>query len=112
MRPTLTNLTRLSRRRRRRGNVFIKEYKNRDLYGLFELNLYYATCYASQPKIRILYNKQGSLPVPTFLVHACTQVHPLAKSARLMYLSVFDTRVSSTPSPLPSPLDTTFPRST
>ena len=37
---------------------------------------------------------------------------PLAKSVRLMYLTVFDTRVASTPSPLPSPLDTTFPRST
>jgi hypothetical protein len=34
---------------------------------------------------------------------------PTAPSARLMYLSVSDRKVASTPSPLPSPLDTTFP---
>jgi hypothetical protein len=36
----------------------------------------------------------------------------ITTSVRLMHLSVSDTRVTSSTSPLPSPLDTTFPRST
>jgi hypothetical protein len=74
-------------------------------------------------KVKILFVKKHSPGLPWGkgdgdgrVPHVCPNYNTCCRDWNtgekvLEYLSVIDTRVASTPSPLPSPLDTTFPHS-